>query len=82
MWKQGIVSMIIHYNENMLTKREEDILKLVVEGYTNENIANILYISISTCKKHVANIFKKTKVTNRTQLTKIYYQMENKNYEK
>ncbi|MBU3933554.1 MAG: response regulator transcription factor [Candidatus Omnitrophica bacterium] len=45
--------------EGLLTDREEDILRLVVEGKTAEEIAKILYISRGTAETHKKNIFKK-----------------------
>lgn len=49
------------------TSREKDILPLLVKGLKNEDIAHILYISISTVKVNLTNIFEKLKVDNRTK---------------
>ncbi len=52
----------------LLSKREREIVDLVIQGYTNEQIANELWISINTVKKHLRNMYEKTNVTNRTSL--------------
>ncbi len=49
----------------MLTNREKEVLKLLAKGYTNPEIAQMLYISPHTVKAHVAAILKKLNVKNR-----------------
>ena len=48
-----------------LTKRELEILKLVAEGLTNEEIGKRVFISEKTVKTHLTNIFDKLHVNNR-----------------
>lgn len=50
-----------------LTNREQDVLHLLGEGYTNSQIADKLMIAIGTVKSHVHKICQKFAVTNRTQ---------------
>jgi LuxR family transcriptional regulator, maltose regulon positive regulatory protein len=50
-----------------LTKRELEILQLIGEGYSNQEIADRLVITLHTVKKHSSNIFTKLGVTSRTQ---------------
>jgi LuxR family maltose regulon positive regulatory protein len=50
-----------------LTPRETEVLKLIAEGMSNREIAQRLYISLSTVKRHNATIFSKLAVYNRTQ---------------
>ncbi len=50
-----------------LTKREVEVLKLVARGEFNKDIALSLNISERTVKNHVFNIFKKIRVSDRTQ---------------
>ena len=50
-----------------LTEREYEVLKLVVEGQSNAEIANTLTISEHTAKAHVCNIIQKLVVDDRTQ---------------
>jgi NarL family two-component system response regulator LiaR len=48
-----------------LTRREMEILRLVAEGMTNEEIGKKIFISEKTVKTHLTNIFDKLKVNNR-----------------
>lgn len=50
-----------------LTSREKQILKLMTEGYSNMEIAQLLVISINTTKAHVASILQKLEVDDRLQ---------------
>lgn len=50
-----------------LTKREQQILKLLGDGASNTQIADALYVSQNTVKAHLHNTFKKIKVKNRLQ---------------
>jgi DNA-binding NarL/FixJ family response regulator len=53
-----------------LTQREREILQLVSEGNTNGDVAKILWVTEQTVKFHLANIFRKLDVTNRTQASR------------
>ncbi len=50
-----------------LSEREAGVLRLMAQGTANKEIAASLSISESTVKTHVANIFQKLEVTNRTE---------------
>jgi LuxR family maltose regulon positive regulatory protein len=50
-----------------LSKRELEILQLIGEGCSNQEIADRLVITLHTVKKHSSNIFTKLNVTSRTQ---------------
>jgi DNA-binding NarL/FixJ family response regulator len=50
-----------------LTKREMEILQLIVDGRTNQGIATILGISEKTVKTHCSRLFQRLGVTDRTQ---------------
>jgi DNA-binding NarL/FixJ family response regulator len=50
-----------------LTTREQEVLRLVAQGQTNNEIATSLYVSIATVKTHVEHIIAKLGVTDRTQ---------------
>jgi DNA-binding NarL/FixJ family response regulator len=54
-------------SEFSLTAREQDILALLSEGRANRDIAQALFLSEKTVKAHLAAIFRKLGVTNRTQ---------------
>jgi len=53
-----------------LSKREAEILMLINEGLSNQQIADKLFISESTVKKHISNIFQKLGVERRTEAIK------------
>lgn len=50
-----------------LTKREQDILKLIAQGLSNQNIADALHIDEGTVRIHVSSILQKLNLENRTQ---------------
>ena len=54
----------------MLTPREEEILKLVAEAHTNDEIAEMLVISKKTVERHRANILEKLGMRDRVELTR------------
>ena len=56
-----------------LTTREKEILELIMKGYSNEEIAEKLFITVSTTKKHVYHIFSKYGVNNRMSLIKLLH---------
>lgn len=73
-----LLSMQQHKNEkksNELTERETEVLKCLVEGLSNKEIANRLFISDKTVKIHVSNIYKKLNVKSRSQV--IIYAVQN-----
>jgi DNA-binding CsgD family transcriptional regulator len=53
-----------------ISPRERDVCSLIVKGYDNARIADALCISLSTVKKHVYTIFKKTGATSRFDLVR------------
>jgi DNA-binding CsgD family transcriptional regulator len=68
----------VHRNENFelntslvsqleLSKRELEILGLMAEGHSNQEIATRLFVSLSTVKTHNQNLFEKLDVKRRTQ---------------
>jgi len=54
----------------LLSPREEEILKLVAEAHTNEEIAEMLVISKKTVERHRANILEKLGMRDRVELTR------------
>lgn|GEM_PF-3539123 len=63
---------VMHMARFHLSKRELEIVTLVSEGKSNQEIADSLYISLKTVKAHLYNTFQKTAVNNRTQLAQLY----------
>ncbi|WP_141580958.1 response regulator transcription factor [Actinomadura sp. WMMA1423] len=56
--------------DGILTPREEEIIKLVAEGYSSKRIAETLTISVKTVDRHRANILGKLGMRDRLELTK------------
>jgi DNA-binding NarL/FixJ family response regulator len=50
-----------------LTKREREILQLVAEGYSNAQLARMLWVTEQTVKFHLSNVYRKLSVSNRTE---------------
>jgi DNA-binding NarL/FixJ family response regulator len=50
-----------------LTRREREILRLASEGYSNSELARMLWVTEQTVKFHLSNIYRKLKVSNRTE---------------
>jgi len=55
------------YLHEDLTEREKEILKLMAEGKSNQEIADELFIAMKTVKVHVSNVLGKLEVHDRTQ---------------
>ena len=62
-------------NIDALTPKEKEVLALVAKGASNQEIADQLYVRDVTVKTHLNSIFKKLKVTNRTQAVLLAMQM-------
>ena len=58
-------------SEEALSSRELDTLKLIAENLTNQEIAEALFISITTVKTHVRNILLKLEAKNRIEAVSI-----------
>ena len=54
----------------VLTPREMEVLKLVAEGYTNQEIADQLVLSIKTVQTHRANVMEKLELQDVTHLVR------------
>jgi DNA-binding NarL/FixJ family response regulator len=53
-----------------ITDREEEILKLVAEGYSSKQIGDMLFISVKTVERHRANLLAKLGLKDRLELTR------------
>lgn len=60
-----------------MSMREQDVFNLMIQGMSNIEIANSLYISESTVKFHINNIFKKTGFKSRLELISDYIRKKN-----
>ncbi|MDA8193888.1 MAG: helix-turn-helix transcriptional regulator [Thermaerobacter sp.] len=56
------------FNRARLTQQERRIVRLLLDGYSNQAIIGELYISINTLKTHLRNIYRKTETRNRLEL--------------
>jgi len=54
----------------LLTAREEEVVKLIAEAHTNDEIAGMLHISKKTVERHRANILEKLGMRDRVELTR------------
>ena len=57
-----------------LSEREQEVLKMLVQGLSNNKIAKCLVITEATVKFHISNIFKKFNASNRTEAAAIAVQ--------
>lgn len=51
----------------LLSLREREVYQLIVEGNSNKEIANALYVSTGTVKNHITSIYRKLEVNNRVE---------------
>ena len=72
--KEIIISKNLHFNLNQteldarkISKRELEVLELMAEGLSNQEIASRLFVSLNTIKTHSSNLFEKLEVKRRTQ---------------
>lgn len=56
--------------ETSLSDAEKRVMKLVCDGKSNQEIADELYLSPNTVKRHISNVFVKTKMRNRAEFVK------------
>ncbi len=61
---------------NLLSRRERDIIRLVVQGYTNKQIADLLAISPYTVKQHVSSAMLKCSVHKRRALAALFREVD------
>ena len=54
-------------HSQLLTTRETELLQLLAQGFSNKEIAEQIFVSENTVKKHLANIYRKLEVSRRTQ---------------
>lgn len=56
--------------DSMLTRREQQVVKLIAEGYSGREIANILFLSPKTVERHRSNVLEKLGMRDRVDLTR------------
>jgi DNA-binding NarL/FixJ family response regulator len=57
-------------SEDPLTPREQEVVKLIAEGYSGQEIADVLVISAKTVERHRANVLEKLDMRGRVELTR------------
>jgi len=76
----AVNALVRHYLERVrvgdgvparaITDREEEVLKLVAEGHSSKQIADMLFISVKTVERHRANLLQKLGLRDRLELTR------------
>lgn len=66
----------------VFTRREKEVIELLVKGLTQSRISEILFISDKTVGRHVMNLLQKFKVKNTTELVAKYVRYKNSNDER
>jgi DNA-binding CsgD family transcriptional regulator len=56
-----------NFTKVKLTKRETEVLSLVAQGHTSQEVADMLFLSSRTVSYHLAQVYSKLEVTNRVQ---------------
>ncbi len=55
---------------SLLSRRELEVARLAAKGWTNTQIADQLFISVATVKRHLATVFEKLNINSRRELSK------------
>ncbi len=66
------VSMEQHCAQFNLSARELEVVPLILDGFSNQKIADTLCISLSTVKTHISNIYQKCNVKSRFELMTLF----------
>jgi DNA-binding NarL/FixJ family response regulator len=53
-----------------LSKREQEVMRLIARGYTYREVASDLFISVKTVETHVSAVLRKLQLSNRNELTR------------
>ncbi len=62
------------FNKYNISKREQEIIELLLEGNSNKEITQKLFISLHTVKNHIYNIYQKMGIKSRYQLLNVFIQ--------
>lgn len=54
---------------DLLSKREQEVMRLIARGYTYKEVASDLFISVKTVETHVSAVLRKLQLSNRNELT-------------
>lgn len=70
LFTQGPAEQLDEATDELLTPRETDVLRLIAQGYTNKQAAELLNISVRTVEFHRANIIGKLGIRSRVELAR------------
>jgi DNA-binding CsgD family transcriptional regulator len=62
------------FTKHGISAREQEIIHLVMQGKSNKDIEDALFISLPTVKKHIYSVYKKMNVKNRLELIRFVQQ--------
>ena len=65
------------FEEHGISPREEEIVRLILRGFSNQKIGKTLFISLNTVKSHVRSIFMKFNVKSRFELISLFRDTQN-----
>lgn len=68
---EGFIFNEVEFQQRKISKRELEVLTLMAEGLSNNEIAERLFVSLNTVKTHSAKLFEKLDVKRRTQAIEI-----------
>jgi DNA-binding NarL/FixJ family response regulator len=60
--------------DSMLSEREKEILQYTIQGYDARRVADMLFISVLTVRKHIANIYERLHVNSKAQVINLAHQ--------
>lgn len=66
-------TLALYCDQYELTGRERDVLRAIVDGKDNQNIASELHLALGTVKSHTHNIFRKTNTKTRQELLRQFW---------
>ena len=67
----GTGQVAIGDNElDLLSAREQEVMRLIARGYTYKEVGNELFISVKTVETHVSTVLRKLQLSNRNELTR------------
>lgn len=55
---------------DLLTRREQEVMRLIARGYTYKEVASELFLSVKTIESHVSAVLRKLQLSNRSELTR------------
>ncbi|GGH74476.1 DNA-binding NarL/FixJ family response regulator [Filimonas zeae] len=72
--KKQLLNLLSQNQDNIITRREKEVLHLIVEGFTNQQIADQLFLSLRTVENHRNRLLQKLGVKNTAALVKLALQ--------